>query len=168
MLGEGIEDPEGVESEQRATAGLGLLPLTTRFERAKRTTQVRATVFSASFIGARSGAEELSGYEIHMGRTIAAKGAASPFRIVSRNGEPCDAPDGAISPNHASVGTMLHGIFENDGIRAALMSSLRKHKGLAEPGGPLVASRDAEYGRLAAVVRTVLDIAAVKRISGIA
>jgi adenosylcobyric acid synthase len=168
MLGERIEDPEGVESEQRATAGLGLLPLTTRFERAKRTTQVRATVYSASFIGARSGAEELSGYEIHMGRTIAAKGAASPFRIISRNGEPCDAPDGAISPNQASVGTMLHGIFENDGVRAALMSSLRKRKGLAEPEGPLVASRDAEYGRLAAVVRTSLDIAAVKRISGIA
>jgi adenosylcobyric acid synthase len=168
MLGERIEDPEGVESERRATAGLGLLPLTTRFERAKRTTQVRATVYSASFIGARSGAEELSGYEIHLGRTIAAKGAASPFRIISRNGEPCDAPDGAISPNHASVGTMLHGIFENDWVRAALLSSLRKRKGLAEPEGPLVASRDAEYGRLAAVVRTSLDIAAVKRISRIA
>jgi adenosylcobyric acid synthase len=63
---------------------------------------------------------------------------------------------------------MLHGIFENDGVRAALLSSLRKRTGLAEPEGPLVASRDAEYGRLAAVVRTSLDIAAVKIISGIA
>lgn len=168
MLGERIEDPEGVESDERAISGLGLLPLTTHFERAKRTTQVRATVDSTSFIGARSGTDELSGYEIHMGRTIAAKGAASPFRIISRNGEPCDAPDGAISLNHASVGTMLHGIFENDGVRAALLSSLRKRKGLAQPGGPSVASRGAEYGRLATVVRTALDIATVKRISGIA
>jgi adenosylcobyric acid synthase len=168
MLGERIEDPEGVESEERATSGLGLLPLTTRFERAKRTTQVRATVDSTSFIGARSGTDELNGYEIHMGRTIAAKGAASPFRVISRNGEPCDAPDGAVSPNHATVGTMLHGIFENDAVRAALLSSLRKRKGLPEPEGLLVASHDAEYGRLAAVVRTSLDIAAVKKISGIA
>jgi len=168
MLGERIEDPEGVESEQRATDGLGLLPLTTHFERAKRTTQVRATVDSVSFVGVRSGAGEVNGYEIHMGRTIAVKGAASPFRIISRNGKPCDAPDGALSSNHATVGTMLHGIFENDGVRAALLSSLWNRKGLPEPEGPLVASRDAQYGRLAAVVRTSLDIAAVKRISGIA
>jgi adenosylcobyric acid synthase len=168
MLGERIEDPEGVESEQRATDGLGILPLTTHFERAKRTTEVRATVDSASFIGVRPGAGEVNGYEIHMGRTIAATGAASPFRIISRNGQPCDAPDGALSPNHATVGTMLHGIFENDGVRAALLSSLRKRKGLPEPEGPLVASREAEYARLAAVVRASLDIAAVKRMSGIA
>ena len=115
-----------------------------------------------------SGADELSGYEIHMGRTIAAKGAASPFRVISRNGEPCDAPDGAVSPDHATVGTMLHGIFENGGVRAALLSSLRKRKGLREPEGPLVVSHDAEYGRLAAVVRTSLYITAVKRIAGIA
>jgi adenosylcobyric acid synthase len=167
MLGERIQDPEGVESEQRAADGLGLLPLTTHFERAKRTTQVRAMVDSASFIGVPSRAGEVTGYEIHMGRTIAAKGTASPFRIISRNGQPCDAPDGALSPNHATVGTMLHGIFENDGVRAALLSSLRKRKGLTEPEGPLVASRGAEYGRLAAVVRASLDLAAVKRISGI-
>jgi adenosylcobyric acid synthase len=168
MLGESIEDPQGVESEQRVTEGLGLLPLTTRFARAKRTTQVRATVDSASFFGARSGADELNGYEIHMGRAIAAKGAASPFRVISRNGEPCDAPDGAVSPNQSTVGTMLHGILENDGVRAALLSSLRRRKGLPEPEGPLVASRDGEYRRLAAVVRTALNIAEIKRITGIA
>jgi adenosylcobyric acid synthase len=168
MLGERIEDPEGVESEQRTTDGLGLLPLTTRFERTKRTSQVRATVDSGSFLGTRSGADELHGYEIHMGRTIAARDAASPFRVISRNGEPCDAPDGAVSPNHTTVGTMLHGIFENDAVRAGLLSLLRKRNGLPEPQGPLVASRDAEYGRLAAVVRTSLNIAEIKRISGIA
>jgi adenosylcobyric acid synthase len=168
ILGERIEDPEGVESEQPSTDGLGLLPLTTRFERAKRTTQVRARVDSASFISARSGADELDGYEIHMGRTIAAKGAAFPFRVMRRNGEPCDTPDGAVSPNRATVGTMLHGIFENEGVRAALLSSLRNRRGLPETEGPLVASHDAEYARLAAVVRTSLNIAAVKRIAGIA
>ena len=168
MLGERIEDPEGAESERRASDGLGLLPLTTRFERAKRTTQVRAKVDSASFISAQSDTNELDGYKIHMGRTIAAKGATSPFRVMSRNGAPCDAPDGAISLNRATVGTMLHGIFENEGVRGALLSSLRNRKGLPKPEGPLVASRDAEYARLAAFVRTSLNIAAVKRIAGIA
>jgi adenosylcobyric acid synthase len=168
ILGEKIEDPEGVESEQRATDGLGLLPLTTRFEPAKRTTQVRATVASVSFIGAPASTGELNGYEIHLGRTIAAPGAPSPFRVISRNGEPCDLPDGAISASRVTVGTMLHGIFENDWVRAALLSSLRKRKGLPEPEGPLVASREGEYRRLAAVVRASLNIAALKRITGIA
>ena len=168
MLGERIEDPDGVESAQGATEGLRLLPLMTRFERAKRTTQVRAKVDSSSFIGVRSGADELSGYEIHLGRTIPATGAESPFRVISRNGESCDTPDGAVSPNHATVGTMLHGIFENEGVRTALLSALRKRKGLPEPHGPLVASRDAEYGRLAAVVRASLNLGAVKRIAGLA
>ena len=168
VLGERIEDPEGAESERRASDGLGLLPLTTRFERAKRTTQVRAKVDNASFISAQSDTNELDGYKIHMGRTIAAKGATSPFRVMSRNGAPCDAPDGAISLIRATVGTMLHGIFENEGVRGALLSSLRNRKGLPKPEGPLVASRDAEYARLAAFVRTSLNIAAVKRIAGIA
>src|SRR5215469_12331623 len=149
MLGQKIEDPEGAESEQRTTEGLGLLPLTTRFERPKRTTQVRAVIDSDSFIGARSGRVEFNGYEIHLGHTIAAKGAASPFRLISRNGEPCDVADGAISTNRATVGTMLHGIFEHDGVRAALLSSLRERRGLPEPEGPLVASPEAEYRRLA-------------------
>ena len=168
MLGQKIEDPEGVESEQRTTEGLGLLPLTTRFERPKRTTQVRAVIDSDSFIGAPSGRVEFNGYEIHLGHTIAAKGAASPFRLISRNGEPCDVADGAISTNRATVGTMLHGIFEHDGVRAALLSSLRERRGLPEPEGPLVASPEAEYRRLATVVRASLNIPAVKRIAGIA
>jgi len=103
-----------------------------------------------------------------MGRTQAQSGTPSPFRVVSRNGERCDAADGAIGPGGTTVGTMLHGIFENHRVRTAMLDSLRARKGLAATDGRSVASREAEYDRLADAVRTSLDLAAIRRIAGIA
>ena len=42
-----------------------------------------------------------------------------------------DMLDGAINRDGTVVGTMLHGIFENDALRAALLGALRRRKGLA-------------------------------------
>src|SRR5262249_26117291 len=133
----------------------------------KRTAQVRARADCPSFIGAASASGELSAYEIHMGRTIAADGGASPFRVIRRNGEPCDPPDGPFSGSRASVGSMLHGRFEHADLRAAMLSSLRKRKGLPEGQASQVASREAEYQRLSGAVRASLNIPAVKRIARI-
>jgi len=167
MLGEQILDPERIESSERAAPGLGLLPLTTLFETTKRTTQVHARIDAASFLG--DGATgQIDAYEIHMGRTQAQSGTPSPFRVVSRNGEGCDAADGAIGPGGTTVGTMLHGIFENHRVQAAMLNSLRARKGLAATDGRSVASREVEYDRLADAVRTSLDLAAIRRIAGIA
>jgi adenosylcobyric acid synthase len=166
MLGETILDPGQVESDALEVPGLGLLPLTTRFEPAKRTTQVRAYIDAKSFLGDGT-TGQIDAYEIHMGPTRAHDGTASPFRLLSRNGDSCDARDGAISANGATVGTMLHGIFENDALRAAMLNSLRSRNGLAASDGIPVASREAEYDRLADVVRASLDIAKIKNIVGI-
>ncbi|MGO9602705.1 MAG: cobyric acid synthase [Candidatus Binataceae bacterium] len=168
MMGMKIEDPDRVESQQREIQGLCLLPIVTRFERTKRITQVRARIDAPSFLGSPEEVGEIDGYEIHMGRTSLTEPAGSPFRILCRNGEPCDAPDGAINPLEPIVGTMLHGIFENDRLRAAMLARLREQKSLGDRAqGPAVASRDAEYDRLADVVRAAVDIAAVKRIARI-
>ncbi len=169
MLGTKIEDPDLIEAARREADGLGLLPLITRFGRDKRTTQVRATIDAASFLGTASSVGEIDAYEIHMGRTSASDGVATPFRIISRNGEACSAPDGAISADGTTIGTMLHGIFENDRIRVAMLSELRKRKGLpSQVEKSEVVSREAEYERLAGVVRTSLNMALVKRIAAIA
>ena len=168
MLGRKIEDPHHVESSEAETEGLALLPMITRFEKDKRTTQVRAVISETSFLGDVSTDIVFDAYEIHMGRTIALNGAASPFRIIRRNGDACDAADGAISANQTTVGTMLHGIFENDHLRTSMLTSLRNCKGLPTHEASTVASRDAEYDRLATAVRASLDIASIKRIAGIA
>jgi adenosylcobyric acid synthase len=168
MLGEWIEDPDRVESKQRRTEGLGLLPIVTRFERDKLTAQVKARVATPSWLGRAEEIGEISGYEIHMGRIEADDSTWRPFQIVSRNGAPCDVPDGAISVDESAVGTMIHGLFENDAMRAALLRSLRRRRGIRAAGGPVaIASREDEYDRLAATVRNNVDLAAIRRIAGL-
>src|SRR5690606_11120441 len=64
MLGQRIDDPEGVEAAPGVDAGLGLLPLLTRFTRAKHTAQRRVR----SLVGPFGPGFEAEGYEIHHGR----------------------------------------------------------------------------------------------------
>jgi adenosylcobyric acid synthase len=147
MLGQEILDPEAVESEAPATAGLGLLPVRTRFGREKRTTRVRARAAIATFLG--EAGEPAGGYEIHMGRLERAAGASPAFAVLDRNGLPEEDADGAVAEN--VVGTMIHGLLENTGMRRALLASLRRRKGLAA-AAPDAPPAD-EYDRLAEVVR---------------
>ena len=71
------------------------------------------------------------------------------LRLVARNGVACDAEDGAVSEDGAVVGTLVHGLLEDDGVRAALLAHLRARRGLAAPAGPPIPRREAEYDRLA-------------------
>jgi adenosylcobyric acid synthase len=157
MLGQMIEDPGGVESSDSTAAGLGLLPITTRFEAVKDTAQVRARIAAPSFIGAADTVGELAGYEIHMGRIARSGGAAPAFEIVARNGVATAIPDGAISANGAIVGTMIHGIFDSAPLRAAMLHNLGRSD---TPPAP----REDEYDRLADIFRTHVDLAAVRRL----
>ena len=57
MLGQTIDDPEGIEGNMKSMPGLGLLPIQTTMAQEKTTRQV-----TFSFAG-----QECSGYEIHQG-----------------------------------------------------------------------------------------------------
>jgi adenosylcobyric acid synthase len=170
MLGRSITDPERVESDEALAEGLGLLPLTTRFSRDKRTTQVRARPLACSLLRDGDGdgdGDEVAGYEIHMGRVERHGPAPGAFAIHARNGAPEHDVDGAVSEDGAVVGTMLHGLFENAPVRRALITHLRERKGLArfdaaEPGPQAID----EYDRLAAVLRESVDTALLHRLLG--
>jgi adenosylcobyric acid synthase len=166
MLGGAVEDPLGTESEVLRADGLGLLPLSTRFTREKVTTQARARAVEASFLQPRDGAQ-LAGYEIHMGVTGRTDGGRPAFEVVSRNERPCAVPDGAVGEGGAVVGTMLHGLLENDGVRAALLDHLRARRGL--PAAPVQAGagRQASYDRLARAVGEAFDRDLLARIVGL-
>jgi adenosylcobyric acid synthase len=169
MLGERIDDLDRVESDKTSVHGLDLLPIITRFEKTKVTAQVRARVEARSILGIADGtAGEISAYEIHMGNIERVAGTAAPFRIVERNGAPIETLDGAINRDGTVVGTMLHGIFENDALRAAFIGALRRRKGLAgrEEMRP-VATREAEYDRLAAAVAASIDLPMLRKIAGL-
>jgi adenosylcobyric acid synthase len=165
MLGRRIKDPHGVECGERIVPSLGLLPIETRFERQKITAQVGAKVLCRSWL-ADTVVGELSGYEIHMGVIERDPDAAAPFEIVRRNGRKVRVPDGAVDENGTVVGTMIHGLFGNETVRASLLRFLRRRKGAPEPLPP-TRGRGADYDTLAAVVRRHVDWALLQRLVGV-
>jgi len=168
MLGTQIEDPNGIESKEPPTIGLGLLPLKTIFGREKRTSQAKAQVKTSSFLTEHCLSEVISGYEIHMGIVEKLSDGPSPFQIVFRNGLDESMSDGAVSENGRVVGTMLHGIFENDSLRASLLKTLMQLRGIEAPiGGAVISSKEAEYDRLAAAVSHSIDFQLLSRLVGI-
>ncbi|MEZ5733713.1 MAG: cobyric acid synthase, partial [Paracoccaceae bacterium] len=109
MLGQRIADPEGIEGAAGEMPGLGLLDVTTLMTPEKRLSRVRATHVA-------SGAA-MTGYEIHIGRTDGPD-RARPFVMVDGR------PEGAISADGRITGSYLHGMFADDGFRAAYLAAL--------------------------------------------
>jgi adenosylcobyric acid synthase len=156
MLGETLEDPDGIESSLPTAAGLGLLPVRTRFEAGKRTVRVRASAVAGPGPFARMGKERIDAYEIHMGRTT---GTSIPVFYAAGDDEP-PCLDGCQSEDGRVVGTYLHGLFENHAARRALIEWLGARRGLRLETGE-VPAREQEYDRLASAVRAELDMALV-------
>jgi adenosylcobyric acid synthase len=168
ILGESIEDPDHVESTEAAAEGLGLLPIRTHFERTKTTARVVARSLSRGFFGSDvSSGARFEGYEIHMGRITTTRSGAAAFEITERGGRRECADDGAVDPNGAVVGTMIHGLLEDSELRSAILRALRRRRGLPEPTSVTrMPTRDAEYDRLATVLGDSLDGDWLNRILG--
>ncbi|MFO8102073.1 MAG: cobyric acid synthase [Dehalococcoidia bacterium] len=164
MLGKSIEDPQGVESEQKYIEGLGLLDIHTLFEGDKTTHQVQAQVVNGDGILAGLGGQSLTGYEIHMGQTQLGE-SNSAFRIVQRSGEENDHLDGAVNPEGTVFGSYLHGLFDNDSFRHALLENIKP--GYRATDRSRLPSKEEQYDKLAALVRESLDLEQVYRICGL-
>ena len=172
MLGERILDPERVESNTVETQGLGLLPLTTTFAATKTTHQVRGSVAASEGLLERCAGELVTGYEIHMGQTSVGVGgqwsavSATPFRITERSGNTVDSPDGALDSDCLTMGTYIHGLFQNHSLRHALLTNVARHKGITLPEGA-IRDLDTEYEKLAALVRESVDMKAIYGMVGL-
>ena len=118
MLGRWILDPEHVESDRGKVQGLGLLPVVTRFGPRKHTRQVSGAVVSGAGLLDGSVGVALQGYEIHMGTTTVDGGApfVQPF-LLSRRSSPGRTGDGMISADGWTMGTYIHGLFDNETLR---------------------------------------------------
>ena len=153
MLGKKIEDPYYVETHKGKIKGLNLLDISTTIEKRKVTHQVKATplkVFNPHQV--------LTGYEIHMGRTILGEGVSPLFKITRRSQQKVEILDGATNKEESIFGTYIHGIFDNDEFRTEFINLIRKRKGL-----PLLKNtnrcinREQEYEKLANLVETNLN-----------
>lgn len=110
ILGEWLDDPEGVDGPPGRHRGLGLLPLTTRFQEPKivRTVIARARP-GHPWLPAGS---RVSGYEIHRGRIDRASDARPIFGVTAgTGGEGSEQLDGVRSEDGRVWGTMLHGVL---------------------------------------------------------
>jgi len=163
MLGQKILDPQRVESENTEVAGLGLLDMVTDFVPEKSTTQVRARVIADPGLLAGTKGLELTGYEIHMGKTRS-KEAANAFQIIETPRGAADYSDGHLNARGTVLGTYMHGLFHNDDFRQTFLNTLRKYWGLAESAGDTTFSQDKEYDKLAELVRRNLNIPEIYRI----
>jgi adenosylcobyric acid synthase len=104
MLGRTVADPDGVEGPPATVDGLGLLDVTTTLSNDKRLEPVSGTT---------SDGVSFSGYEMHMGVTEG-NDRARPFARLADG-----SPEGAISADGRVIGTYVHGLFADDGQRAA-------------------------------------------------
>jgi adenosylcobyric acid synthase len=154
MLGEAIYDPEHIETSAEQTPGLGLLPTTTRFVSDKATYRARASVQSQRAWLAPLAGQTVEGYEIHMGIT---EGNQPWLKIADRNGTPVEVSDGSLSASGRVWGCYLHGLFGNENLRHAWLTSLGWKGG--HPATPSAAARFTQsLARLGEAVEAALDM----------
>jgi adenosylcobyric acid synthase len=153
MLGQELADPGGIE-RQGCMPGLALLPISTTMQAQKVTRICSGTRNSESLFGQAVRGDRVSGYEIHVGKTVYLA-QAEPFATLS-SGE----PDGCISADRRVLGTYLHGIFDEDCFRHQFVTAARSFHKLASPAllTPWKAQREDSLDRLAGQVSRSLDM----------
>jgi adenosylcobyric acid synthase len=153
-----------VESAAEQSEGLGLLPMTTAFLPTKETHQVRGSVIAGRGLLAEVKDMGFEGYEIHMGRTESGEAA---FRLRERSGKSCDSLDGCLDESGHVLGTYIHGLFHNQELRRGILRQIAQTKGQPISFSNDEHQRDAEYDRLANLVRDSLDMELVYAIAGL-
>ncbi|KIN73255.1 cobyric acid synthase [Sulfitobacter guttiformis] len=109
MLGKTISDPSGIEGPAGTVDGLGHLDVHTVLEPVKNLLLREGQHLDSG--------SDLSGYEIHMGRTDGPDCAHPWLRLGNSD-------DGAASRNGRILGCYLHGIFASDSFRGAFLEAL--------------------------------------------
>jgi adenosylcobyric acid synthase len=112
MLGEALIDPDGIDGN---APGLGLLPLVTVFGQQKIIKRTTARFSSIGPWRALDGIE-VTGYEIHHGRTAQHAGMASAISVLPAN-------LGWRNESGNVLGVYLHGLFEDEAVLHALFGA---------------------------------------------
>lgn len=146
MLGQTVEDPEGLEGEPGQSSGLGLLPVKTVLQSPKTTT---LSEFEWEQANGR-------GYEIHMGFTRIF-GGSPLIRIISRNGRAVDETDGCLADSGRVAGTYVHGFFDFNAVIKKWFALI----GLdiaGDFGTDAAIEKDRDYDRLKQHMETYLNL----------
>ena len=149
MLGQTVNDPDGIEGSISSLPGLGLLPIHTTMTAEKTTRQV-----TFQFNG-----QTCQGYEIHQGVTYSGE-----WREVS--GERNVSGESMVTGDHC-IGTYIHGFLDNSPVIEHILRdkyhgdcpSCEKRSGLQRDcPRDLQTFKDQQYDKLADHVRRHVDI----------
>ena len=149
IMGETLIDEEGVDYKPGyKKAALGLLPLTTYFQKQKEVGQVNAC-------GLHPAVKDMAvqGYEIHLGRTDKNDDSVKPLWNIDGRW------DGVATDDFQRAGSYLHNIFHNDNFRNFWLNNIRRLKGLPQREVvDTVAYKESQYKKLAAYTKEHLDM----------
>lgn len=158
MLGEQIEDVYGMEGKQESLKGMGLLPVVTYFEPEKTRTRVEGhTSNLEGFLKGLSG-KKISGYEIHMGRSVLQDKAHSFTNLTGKQ-------DGCYAGN--IMGTYLHGLLDEEEFRSAFIRLVCEKKGIPYNHVQTLSFKEykeQQYNKLADNLRESLNMKEIYRI----
>jgi adenosylcobyric acid synthase len=149
MLGRAITDP--IESGRpNRVEGLGLLDVETTFHADKITRQRRG----------HTGDHRVTGYQIHHGRSTTSQPWITLDDAYSTEAE----PEGSRARHGQILGTTLHGLFEEDGFRAAFLTDVAATRGKVwrPVGVSFAAARQSQFDRLADMLEAHLDLPALE------
>ena len=150
MLGELINDPQGIESQPGQSVGLGYLPINTELHKSKTLTNVKGT------LSLLNKTVEVSGYEIHAGVSQLTTQSLCKSLLSINNTE-----EGLISDDGQVAGCYLHGLFD----QSAALSLIAQWVGGQITQSDNIADReDLAIEKLANACEQHLDIKKIKQI----
>ncbi|MFP3091551.1 cobyric acid synthase [Treponema sp. TIM-1] len=163
MLGRTLRDPHGVEGGG-TMEGLGLLPVTTVFEKEKTRTRVQGTFAALGGILKPLSGMDLEGYEVHMGISEGEAGGTGYLADIRDSNTGIAKQDGLYSGN--VYGSYIHGLFDAGNIAQALVKALSGDTEAVPTGteSGWKAYKEKQYDTLADCLRTHLDMERVYQI----
>lgn len=114
MLGDALIDPHGVDGD---AAGLGLLPLNTRFDAHKLLSATTVQFQALHGDWAALSGVQAEGYEIRHGRTTLSPGAQAEVALTNAQGDAIGWQRGNV------LGLYAHGLFESAAVLQALFGA---------------------------------------------
>jgi len=140
MLGERIDDPQGLESDPGSSQGLGWLAMSTELIAGKQLANTSGKLLASG--------SPVQGYEIHNGITRG-EALSRPMLMLG------DRYDGAMSEDGLVMGCYLHGLFDvADSCNAILAwAGLHDNRGV-----DYAAHREQQLDRLADMVESHMDM----------
>ncbi len=140
MLGERIDDPQGLESDPGSSQGLGWLAMSTELIAGKQLANTKGKLLASG--------SPVQGYEIHNGITRG-EALSRPMLMLG------DRYDGAMSEDGQLMGCYLHGLFDVADSGNAILAWAGLHDNRSVD---YAAHREQQLDRLADMVESHMDM----------